>query len=273
MTLARTRRPTCEARSAARKASPMTYTPPWKYRTTWRGSIPAIVISAVGTPPSAPAVTVRSADSGWADSAARSSCRCSCAVLPTGKADRRRIPSTMACCSLLTRRPHEYPAAVVPVPRRHSWMHLQADPAVESHRLHQPERDLRGEHVRGREHAGVLFDDRRGRRLAHRAQVGLHGAPHVPDRAVLLEVGRRIDGGEGSLRAGLEVRHVLLVERDVVARAEPAEVAADERLPGVGQRRGRHAEVARDVVGQIDDKYGHPAHVYDVDHHQGVVLG
>jgi hypothetical protein len=39
-------RPTCEARPAARKASDITYTPPWKYRTTWRGSIPSTVISA-----------------------------------------------------------------------------------------------------------------------------------------------------------------------------------------------------------------------------------
>src|SRR6266404_913452 len=234
MTLARVRRPTCEARPAAPKASPITYTPPWKYRTTWRGSIPSIVISAVGTSPSVPAVTVRSPGSGCADSAARSSCRCSCAVLPRGKADWRRIPSTMACCSVLTRGLHEYPAAVVPVARRHSWMHLQADPAVESHRLHEPERDVRGEHVRGREHARVLLDDRRGRRLADRVQVRLDGAPHVPDRAVLREVRRRIDGGKGSLRAFLEVGHVLLVERDVIAGAEPAEVAADERLPRVG---------------------------------------
>src|SRR5260370_32653025 len=31
MTLAPVRRPTCEARPAAWKASPITYTPPWKY--------------------------------------------------------------------------------------------------------------------------------------------------------------------------------------------------------------------------------------------------
>src|SRR5450755_3433318 len=48
MTLAPVRRPTCEARLAAWKASPSTYTPPWKYKTTWRGSIPAMVISATG---------------------------------------------------------------------------------------------------------------------------------------------------------------------------------------------------------------------------------
>src|SRR2546423_9014356 len=54
MTLARVRRPTCEARSAARKASPITYTPPWKYRTIWRGSIPSTVISAGWRPPHPP---------------------------------------------------------------------------------------------------------------------------------------------------------------------------------------------------------------------------
>src|ERR1017187_9821216 len=43
MTLAWVRRPTCEARPAAWKAAPSTYTPPWKYRTTWRGSIPSSV--------------------------------------------------------------------------------------------------------------------------------------------------------------------------------------------------------------------------------------
>src|SRR6266487_1926968 len=85
MTLARVRRPTCEARSAAWKASPSTYTPPWKYRTTWRGSIPSMVISAVGTPPSAAAVTVTPAGSGCADVNSRSSRRCSLTSLPNGE--------------------------------------------------------------------------------------------------------------------------------------------------------------------------------------------
>src|SRR5438445_5100357 len=102
MTLARVRRPTCEARSAARKASPITYTPPWKYRTTWRGSIPSTVISAVGTPPKAAAVTVTSAGSGCADTASRSSRRCSLTSLSTGKADWRRIASRVSRCSVLT---------------------------------------------------------------------------------------------------------------------------------------------------------------------------
>src|SRR5690349_15372264 len=102
MTLACVRRPTCEARPAARKASPITYTPPWKYRTTWRGSIPSIVISAVGTPPSAAAVTVTSAGSGCAETNSRSSRRCSSTLLSTGKADCRRIASRVSRCSLLT---------------------------------------------------------------------------------------------------------------------------------------------------------------------------
>jgi hypothetical protein len=62
--LARVRCPTCEARPAAWKASPSAYTPPWKYRRTWRGSIPSMVISAVGTPPSVAAVTVTPAGGG-----------------------------------------------------------------------------------------------------------------------------------------------------------------------------------------------------------------
>src|SRR5215204_1414371 len=102
MTLACVRRPTCEARSAARAASPITYTPAWKYRTTWRGSIPSTVISAVGTPPSAASVTVTSAGSGCADSNSRSARRCSLTSLPTGYADCRRIAARFSRCSVLT---------------------------------------------------------------------------------------------------------------------------------------------------------------------------
>src|SRR6187399_2884321 len=150
MTLAPARRPTWEARSAARKASPIAYTPPWKYSTTWRGSIPSTVISAVGMPPRAAAVTVTSAGKGCADTAARSNRRCSSTSLSAGKADCRRIASRVSRCSVLTEDLHSLRR-----PRRRSWVHLQADPAVETHRLHQPERDVRGEYVRGREHARV----------------------------------------------------------------------------------------------------------------------
>src|SRR2546427_1946397 len=101
MTRARVRRPTCAARPAAWKASPRTYTPPWKYRTTWRGSTPSTVISAAGTPPSVVAVTVTSAGSGCAGINSRSSRRCSLTSMPTGKADCRRIASRFSRCSAL----------------------------------------------------------------------------------------------------------------------------------------------------------------------------
>src|SRR6266567_2220360 len=102
MTLARARLPTWAARPATWKASSSTYTPPWKYRTTWRGSTPSTVISAVGMPPSAAAVTVTSAGSGCADSSSRSSRRCTLTSLPAGKADCRKIASRVSRCSVLT---------------------------------------------------------------------------------------------------------------------------------------------------------------------------
>src|ERR1700748_2489247 len=102
MTLACVRRPTCDARPAARKASDITYTPPWKYRTTQRGSIPSIVISAVGTPPRVAAVTFTSPGSGCADIAARSSSRFSLTPLPGGRAECREIASSVSRCSMLT---------------------------------------------------------------------------------------------------------------------------------------------------------------------------
>src|SRR3954469_2492014 len=205
MTLASVRRPTCEASSAARKASPITYTPPWKYRTTWRGSTPSTVISAVGTPPSAAVVTVISAGSGCAETNSRNRRRCSSTPASAGKLPCRRIASRSARCSVLT--------DDLPWPRRrrrHSWVHRQAVAVVEPDRLHQPERDVRGKHIRSCQHAGVLLDDRGGCRLADRVEVALDARPEV--RAALLEVGRRIDAVEGAPRAGLEVGHVLLME-------------------------------------------------------------
>src|SRR3954465_13004330 len=102
MTLARVRRPRCAARPAAWKASPNTYTPPWKYRTTWRGSVPATVISATGTVPSAAAVTVTSAGRGTAEVSSRSSRRSSPTPRSAGNADCRRIASRFSRCSVLT---------------------------------------------------------------------------------------------------------------------------------------------------------------------------
>src|SRR3954452_10905096 len=102
MTLARVRRPICEASLAARKASPSTYTPPWKYRTVLRDSTPSTVISAVGTPPSVAAVTVTLPGSGCAESNALSCRRCSLTSALAGKAPCRRIVSRFSFCSVLT---------------------------------------------------------------------------------------------------------------------------------------------------------------------------
>src|SRR6516164_6223692 len=102
MTLAPVRPATWAARPAAWAASPRTYTPPWKYNTTWRGSVPSSVISAAGTPPSAAAVTVTSAGSGCAAASSASCRRCSLTLLPAGKADCRRIASRFSACSVLT---------------------------------------------------------------------------------------------------------------------------------------------------------------------------
>src|SRR5580765_5518169 len=184
MTLASVRRPTCEARSAARKASPITYTPPWKYRTTWRGSIPSTVISAVGTPPSAPAVTATSAGSGCADTNSRSSRRCSLTSLPTGKADCRRIASSVSRCSVLM---EDLPSVGL-IWRPPSGMHLGAVTEVEPDRLHHPERRALGEHVHGREHARVLLDDGRSCDRRDLVEVALHRSPAV--FPVLHEVAR-----------------------------------------------------------------------------------
>src|SRR5690349_16499784 len=144
--------------------------------------------------------------------------RCRAIVLP-------RLPTPMI--AVVTATPFR---AAVPAasrrPGRRSWVHRQAVAVVEPDRLHQPERDVRGEHVRGCQHAGVLLDDRGGSRLADRVEVALDAGPEV--RAALLEVGRRIDAVEGAPRAGLEISHVLLMQDDVLARAEPAQMATDE---------------------------------------------
>ena len=75
------------------------------------------------------------------------------------------------------------------------------------------------------------------------------------------------------LELSADVCHVLLVQGHVVAGAEPAEVAADEVLPRVGERVRRRLDVAGDVLGQVRDVDRRPARVDDVDQHQRVVVG
>src|SRR3954452_2869613 len=141
MTLACIRRPISEARPAARKASEITYTPPWKYRTTSRGSIPSIAISAVGTPPSSAAVTVTSAGSGCADAVSRNCRRCSSTLLSTVNAACRRIASTVARCSVLTEDLLVRLGPSLPAGRVRSHHRITVNRAiglVPSHRGHHP---------------------------------------------------------------------------------------------------------------------------------------
>src|SRR6266480_5160966 len=297
MTLAPVRAPTCEARPAAWKASPITYTPPWKYRATWRGSIPSMVISVVGTPPSAAAVTVTSTGSGCVEASSLSSRRCSLTSLSNGKAFCRRIASRFSRCSVLTeislrlefaraqllRRARPCQSATENSCREVGTLRprgsapgppsalgafgsgvdrsADAEPGVEAQRLHDLERRGVGEllDVRGGQHAGVLGDDGRGRAFGDGVQVGLHPGPGVLPGCHV--EGDRVDRGQRFPGAGFDVGDVLLVHRDVVAGGEPAEVPADEVCPRVVQRNGRGAYVPGHVLGQVDVVDGHPAGV------------
>src|SRR6185369_12245747 len=59
---------------------------------------------------------------------------------------------------------------------------------------------------------------------------------------------------------------------DVVACAEPAEMAADEVLPRVRKCGGRSLDVSGDVLGEVAEVHRRPAWIDDVDEHQRVVV-
>src|SRR6266700_1060034 len=154
---------------------------------------------------------------------------------------------------------------------RESWVHPRSVAEVEADRLHHLERRALGEDVGGREHARVLLDHGCGCGSDPLFQAALERSSGVV--AVLHEVGRQVDGVERLPGALGDVRHVLLVQGNVLAGAEPAEVAGDEVLPRIGQRLRRRREVARDVLGQVREENRRPARVDDVDQHQRVVIG
>ena len=70
-----------------------------------------------------------------------------------------------------------------------------------------------------------------------------------------------------------DVGDVLLVQLDVVARPEPAEVTTDQVLPLVAQRMVRRGDIADPIFGEVEVVDGHPAGIDDVDQHQRVVVG
>src|SRR5712692_9995414 len=150
-----------------------------------------------------------------------------------------------------------------------SGMDLGGEPQVKTIGLHDPEGGARGEHVGGGEHPGVLLDHGGRGRVGARVDVSLDGGPGV--LPVLHEERSWIDGAKRLSNAGVDVSHVLLVQRDVIAGAKPAKVAADVVLPWVGKGVSRGRDVPRNVFGEVRDVNGRPPTVHDVDEHQCVV--
>src|SRR3979409_2026481 len=103
------------------------------------------------------------------------------------------------------------------------------------------------------------------------AVVASSGPPRLA--AFLGEVRRGLDRVDRGPDAGSDVRHVLLVQGDVVAGAEPAEVSTDEVLPRVGERGGGRLDVPGDVFREVAEVDRRPARVDDVHEHQRVVIG
>src|SRR5690348_9959913 len=95
-----------------------------------------------------------------------------------------------------------------------SWVYPGAVAQVEAERLHDMERRAGREHVGRCEHAGVLFDDRRCGSGRDRVQITPYRGPSV--LAILDEERNGIDRVQRVSGAGDDVRHVLLMHRDVV---------------------------------------------------------
>src|SRR5260221_5411081 len=155
-------------------------------------------------------------------------------------------------------------------PGSRSWMHPPAVAEVEADRLHHLERRALGEDIGGREHARVLLDHRCGSGPRHLVQAALERGPHV--LAVLDEDGRQIDAVDRLPAALGDICHVLLMQRYVVARTEPAHVAADVVLPRVRERVRVGRDVAGDVFRQVRQVDRCPCRVDNVDEHERLVV-
>src|SRR5215472_13218966 len=100
-----------------------------------------------------------------------------------------------------------------------SRMNLGGKSQVKANGLHDTEGGAGGEYVGCGEHAGVLLDHAGCRRVRARVKVTLHAGPRV--LPVLHEERSRIDRGQRVPDAGVDVSHVLPVQRDVIAGAQP----------------------------------------------------
>src|SRR5919197_854735 len=140
-------------------------------------------------------------------------------------------PTTIATRPLIQPPPSQRRSRV---PSRCSFpsrVDLGAGAEVEADRLEDGEGGAGGErgHVGRRQNAGVLGDDRRGGVRGDGVEVAVHRGPGV--RPVLAEVGGGVDRGQRGVHALDDVGDVLLVQDEVVAGAEPAEMTADVVLP------------------------------------------
>jgi hypothetical protein len=109
----------------------------------------------------------------------------------------------------------------------------------------------RGEYVGAREHTCVLLDHRFRGETRGFVEMSSGRGPLV--LAVVGVVAPRIDRVDRLPRVRGDVRHVLLMERHVLARPQPSDVAADEMVPRIGERIRRRIDVAGDVLGQVGE--------------------
>src|ERR1700733_4505441 len=159
---------------------------------------------------------------------------------PTTATVRQSGTSTSTSRRLLCRAPRT-PITVGRVPGSASSVitlrvYRPARALVQAQRLHDLE--SRGQRelldIGSRKHAAVLGDNRPGRLLGDGIEMTLDPGPDV--LAVMHVVRHRVDARQRLPRAGLDVGDVLLVQGDIVARGEPAEVAGDEVRPRVRER-------------------------------------
>src|SRR5439155_20167574 len=141
---------------------------------------------------------------------------------------------------------------------------------VEADRLEDPYRGGGGEYIGGCQNACVLLDHWRGGGVSHRIEVPLYRGPAIV--YVYHKKRRRIDGAQRRSGACREIGDILLLQRNVITRAEPCHMPGDQVRPRIRERSGRRLDVPGHVLAEVQAINRHPARVHDVDEHQRVVV-
>src|SRR5438552_8191901 len=136
---------------------------------------------------------------------------------------------------------------------------IAGKPQVEANRLHDREGGALSVDIGGAEHAGVLLDNWCCAGVSPGVEKSAYRSPRIV--AVLLKERSGVDADQRPPHTRVDVGHVLLVQRHVVACAEPAAVAADDVLPRVFERDGRGRDVARNVFGEVGHRDRRPSRV------------